>query len=109
MEAKKQHYHLVAGLVMFGNPETEQIGSLTLNTVLRSDSQNVPVRQIGRAQQALQMIFRQKTEDETSQIVDVPIMSISYLGFMTEEEFQAPPEGMVKQEMPTTVTDLPMQ
>lgn len=107
MEAKQQHYHLVAGLVMFGNPETQEIGSLTLNTVLRSDSQNVPVRQIGRAQQALQMVFRQKTGDETTQVVDVPILSISYLGYMSEEEFQAPPEGMTQQEMPTTVTELP--
>lgn len=99
-EQPEQHYHLVAGNVVFQTPEgpEQTMGSLTLNTVLRGPTPNVPARQIGRAQQALQMLFFDKTGDPTLQVVDVVIISVSPLGFMTEAEFNAPPEGMVQQE-----------
>jgi hypothetical protein len=94
----KQHYHLVSGVVMFKDLETEgAVGEIKLNTTLRSGSQSVPARQIGKAQQSLQMLMFQKLGTEL-EVVDVHIVAISYLGHMTEEQFMAPPEGMKVQE-----------
>jgi hypothetical protein len=97
-EQPEQHYHLVAGNVVFHTADGQSMGSLTLNTVLRNATNLVPARQIGRAQQALQMLFFERTGDPTNVVVDVVIIAVSYLGFMSEEEFNAPPEGMVQQE-----------
>lgn len=99
-EQPEQHYHLVAGNVVFNTAEgpNQMTGALTLNTVLRGPTKNVPARQIGRAQQALQMLFFEKTGDPTVEVVDVVIISINHLGFMSEAEFNAPPEGMVQRE-----------
>jgi hypothetical protein len=99
MNRLKQHYHHVCGLVMFQTPGGNAMGTATVNTVLRSDSQNVPARQIGRAQQAMQMSFHEQAQDPSIQVVGLPIISISYLGFMTEKEFNAPPEGMALKEV----------
>lgn len=93
-----QHYHLVSGNVVFNTADEQNMGSLALNTVLRSNEGNVPARAIGRAQQALQLQFFEKTGDPTLKIVDVVIIAVSHLGLMTEAEFNAPPEGMVQQE-----------
>jgi hypothetical protein len=93
---KKQHYWLVAGTVMFGNKAEETIGNVSLNTTTRTDADAFPSREIGRAQQALQMLFFKRIlqEDQANiQVVDVVIISVNYLGEMTEEEFLRPPEG----------------
>jgi len=89
----KQHFHLVSGEVVFLHAD-ESIGNIRLNAVLRTPSENVAARNIGEAQQALQMIFHKKVDEQNPmKVVDVFIIGISYLGRMTEQEFQKPPEG----------------
>ena len=95
---KKQHYHLVAGEVLFVDKDGNS-GCVRLNTMLTSDDGTVPVRLIGKAQQALQMRFFQNLEDTNLEVVDVFLHGISHLGVMTEEEFSAPPEGTREQEV----------
>ncbi len=97
----KLHYHLVSGVVIFRDPEAPNaaaVGEMRLNTTLRSDSQYVPARQIGKAQQSLQMLMYTRLDDTSLEVVDVHINSISYLGEMTEEDFMEAPEGMTLQE-----------
>ncbi len=94
----KQHYHLVAGEVLFVNKDGNS-GCVRLNTMLTSTDGNVPVRLIGKAQQALQMRFFEQLEDPDLQVVDVFLHGISHLGLMTAEEFSAPPEGYQEQEI----------
>jgi hypothetical protein len=104
MSNSKKHYHLVAGEVKFGNTTDETIGSTLLNALLPWDTHDLPLRAIGRAQQALQIQFRNRIQnDPTIQIIDVVIVNFSYLGFMTEEEFNQAPEGTKMQERPASV------
>jgi hypothetical protein len=95
----KQHYHLVSAIVMFRDPASEGIGTLSLNAVIHDPTtKNIPSRMIGKAQQLIQLAFHKKIEDQEVQVMDVFIVGFSYLGNMTPAEFAAAPEGMVKQE-----------
>lgn len=97
----KKHFYLVSGSVMFA--AEDNVGSVTLNAVVSNSTPTMAVRQIGRAQQSLQMNFWQKvdpSEAAKTKVLDVVILSVSYLGEMTEEEFHAAPEGMTLQERP---------
>lgn len=89
---KKQHFHLISGTVMFLDKSGDEVraGNFVQNTTIQTPTKDVPARYIGRAQQALQMLMFQKLEDHTLEVTDVHIMSISYLGFMTEAEFVKP-------------------
>lgn len=84
----KQHYYLVAGSVTFRNPADDSIGSYPFNAVVQNDINAIPVRLIGKAQQALQMQFFRKMEDAELQVIDVHIISFTHLGWMTEAQFQ---------------------
>jgi hypothetical protein len=85
--SNKKYYYLVSGEVMFADEKQEGIGTTKLNTTIVSDNPHVDVRQIGRAQQALQMHFFQRIERVDVTVVDVFLLAISPLGHMTEEEF----------------------
>lgn len=113
---KKQHYFLVAGQVIFHTQDGEH-GQIMLNTLASNSERTFPARMLGRAQQALQMRFFQQVNDPTVTVDDVPIYAISYMGYMSEKEFNAPPQGMKLQEKapadpfadgdkPSTVVDL---
>jgi hypothetical protein len=93
---KRQHYHLFCGSVMFRDPAAEgenAVGEIKLNTTTRTDSKDVPIKTMGKAQQALQMLMFQKLEDPNLVVIDVVFTSIFYCGYMTEKEFMLPPEG----------------
>lgn len=94
----KRHYYLVAGEVVFINPD-ETLGTLRLNTVTRTKKQLFTAQNLGESQQALQMQFHRNCETRgvpLLNIFDVFIMSVSYLGHMTEEEFNKAPAGTEK-------------
>lgn len=112
---KKQHYFLISGRVIF--QAGENTGDVTLNGIVVNDTRNFPARLIGKAQQVLQVLFFKKIDPTGTNVIDVPINSVSYLGHMTEKEFHAAPEGMTLQEKvstadpfgdgkPSTVVDL---
>ena len=97
--ADKQHYFMIAGLVGIvvtteeDGVKSENPTSLPGNAVVRHDSTNFPAHRLGRAQQNLTRAVLTKIPEEvrpTISIMDVVIQNVSYLGFMTEEEFQAP-------------------
>jgi hypothetical protein len=90
----KKHYHLVTGEILFRDPKEETSGSVRLNTLTMSDTGLIRRKELGQAQQALQMHFFRRIQDETLQVLDVVILNISFLGCMTEEEFQYIPEGL---------------
>ena len=94
----KLHHYLVAGIVMFRDPSSDGIGTMSLNCVVTNENQIFPVQKIGQAQQLLQMLFHKKIEDPEVDVIDVFLVSVSHLGHMTEEEFNRPPEGMAQAE-----------
>ena len=90
------HYFLIAGEIVFHNDGG--INSVRLNAVATSNQSKIPARGVAVAQQACQHAFTQRMDGlENINILDVVIMSIVYLGEFTQEEFQAPPEGMEMQ------------
>ena len=98
---------LVAGEIIFNQADSDVVHSVRLNAMISHTDVNLPARLIGKAQQTLQMLlFKRMGESakaagialpETT-VHDVVILNISSLGWMSEEEFNAPPEGTVKQE-----------
>lgn len=110
--ADKLHYFLIAGLVGISIP-TEVDGvkqdipsSIPVNAIVRHDSMNFPAHRLGRAQQNLTKSFVTKVPDEIKEvmsIIDVVLTSISYLGFMSEEEFQAEAPDLAQPAIPQTI------
>lgn len=100
-KAKRSHYYVVTGFILLRAGENSEISQLTLNSMVRSDIKNIPMRLLGRAQQALQMTLHQRmTEDgETPdyQVIDVVILNMLYCGFMTEAEFNATPDSELRE------------
>ncbi len=102
----KRHYYLVSGEVVFINPD-ETLGTLRLNTVTRTRKQMFTASNLGESQQALQMQFHRQCETRgvpLFKIFDVFIFATSYLGHMSEEEFQKPPIGTEKVAMVETIS-----
>lgn len=98
MTARKHHF-LVAGNVLFVNNPSGNLGSAPLNGILITDTKDIPAASLAKAQQVLQMRFFKQVENSTEvTVVDVVLQTITYLGEFTEEEFQAPPQGMSLQE-----------
>jgi hypothetical protein len=89
----KKHHYLVAGEVFFRTPEeegvTQSVGSIKLNSMLTLSKNQIAARDMGRAQQALQMRFHERMGDPTLQVFDVFLINFSYLGYMTSEQFAA--------------------
>lgn len=94
---QKQHYFLITGCLMF--TLTKPDGTLTADTtmanaIVRHDSTDFPAYKLGKAQQNLHRSFVMKLPEEARQAMqfhDVVITNISYLGLMSEDEFQYQP------------------
>lgn len=86
--SKLQHYHIVAGSVLFTRDEADGIESMSINTTLAGDDRNVTAKQIGLAQQGIQMRLFERLGGPC-EVHDVFIVSVSYLGHMTPEKFMA--------------------
>lgn len=103
----KKHFFLISGLVMFTigeDAETAQISSIPTNALVRHTDTNFPASKLAKAQQNLHKAMFMKMPEEARAVItvrDVVVQSVSHLGHMTEEEFQAPPEGMTLVETPT--------
>lgn len=91
---KKTHFYLVAGEIVYKHPsQPDAIGYIRLNSVLQMDRNLIRHRELGKAQQMLQLHFHNRMNDPTFEVVDVFLVGLSYMGHMTEAEFQLPPEG----------------
>lgn len=98
---KKFHFHLVCGTLLLDAGE-DSISSVSLNAIIHTEVNQITVKDIGHAQQALQMNFHQRMQGETFKVVDIVIASFSYLGFMAPSKFNEKPEGMELVERPST-------
>lgn len=84
--SERQWYSLVSGKVIYTRRDSKDVEALDINTTLRSSNAYVTAKDIGRAQQSIQMLLFQRIGVEVS-VIDVFIASISALGLMTEQEF----------------------
>ena len=85
---QKKHYFLLAALVVYQRDKLER--QKPLNILIPSDTATVNRSQLGRAQQQAQVrFFTEFDRERKSEVVDVFVQSVSYLGEMTEKEFHA--------------------
>lgn len=93
----RNHYFLIAGIILFSSNADgveANIGSAPANAMVRHDDQNFPVHKLAKAQQNLHKSFVMKMPEEARAMLDVHdivITNVSYLGHMTEDEFQYQP------------------
>ena len=97
-ESSPAHHHLITAQVVFRHKDEGDVNAIQINGVLADPGQNIPVRLLGKAQQIAQLHFRQRMPDPAIEIVDVVLLHFSYLGCMTQEEFQAAPAGTTLRE-----------
>jgi len=81
------HFYLACLEIAFSNAEGET-GVTRVNTMLKSESQSIGVLGLGRGQQAAQMQLMKNLNDPNLNIHNVVYVAISYIGQMTDEEFQ---------------------
>lgn len=101
-----QHHYLVAGEITFAEQQDDQsfIQNLVkLNCVIYSEKNKIRVQELGKAQQTLQMQFFKQLGNDPKllarmQITNVCVLGMTYCGHMSQEEFNAAPEGMKIQE-----------
>lgn len=101
--AGRKFHFMVACQVVFAVQDAGETAMNTafINGVLTNDKDVFPSRLLGKAQQIAQMhLFKRLGEDAAKvNVIDVVIMNVMNLGYMTEEEFQAAPEGTKQQEV----------
>lgn len=94
-----RHHYLITGEIVFTpNRESDDVNAIRLNGVLIQDEVFFDVATLGKCQQILQLNFHQRMQDDNINVVDVIIYSLTYLGFMTKDQFHKEPEGTKLQE-----------
>lgn len=102
----REQYNMVAGEVVFKMNEPDaHMNALRLNCVVKTPDSRIAVKELARAQQALQMQFFQRMGTTELTVLDVVILAIMPLGWFTEEEFNATPAGSQIQAMDVGKTD----
>jgi hypothetical protein len=92
MTQSMHHYFLISGEITFlesGIPETNVMRA---NALMRSPRDTITVAQLREAQERLRYTFAAHVGKEASEkltLLDITILSISPLGAMSEEEFNA--------------------
>jgi hypothetical protein len=106
--AGRKFYFMVAAEVVFQLPAGENevaLHTAKVNGVITHTKDQIPSNLLGQAQKVAQMqLFKKMGDDSvTANVLDVVILNVMQLGYMTEEEFQAVPEGVKQQEVAKTV------
>lgn len=92
-DGNRFHYYVVAGEILFATKATEPDGVDTvtqrrLNSIVATHLGYVSETVLQQAQQSLQMNLLQEINGQVEiDVAAVTILSMSYLGFMTEAEF----------------------
>ena len=89
----KSWYHLVTAQIVYRVGKDEEVFTVHLNGIVTTDTTNLPAASLGKAQQAVQLHFHKRHPGVDLKVIDVVITNLTNLGYMTAEEFHAPPEG----------------
>lgn len=82
----KRHHYMVTCLLVFvhnNNP-----GQRFMNVVTSQENRFVPASALAEVRNSIVLRGNQEMGLEISEIRDVVVMSVSYLGYMTEKTFQ---------------------
>ena len=102
-----KYHHLIAGQILLTEGANPNLNSVPLNGVITTKEPLIGAHDLGRAQQTLQMLFFKKLPESmvaSVHIVDVVILGIVNMGYMTDERFLQKPDGVAVQERETKPT-----
>lgn len=99
MNQEKKHYYIVAAAIMFKADNEGAVGSYMTNALVKTDEVCITERVIAQAQTSAQMAFHHKMKDMVLEVIDVTLISWTYCGYFTKEEFLKAPEGTIKTEV----------
>lgn len=89
MENNTFNYYLISGEIVFKDKKEEQFHRYPINGLIKGSSDKITVRHLANAQKVLQINFHQSTKNDPNlEVVDCIIHGISFLGNMSDEEFQ---------------------
>lgn len=89
----KKHYYLASTRIHF-TKEVDGVtdyGTMDINCILMRNRKTIAVDGLAKIQQMAQVQFHNRVKIEDANVVDVFIMGISYLGLMSDEEFNTAP------------------
>lgn len=82
-----QHHWLVAGQIVVKYKDGEQ-KETNMNALILTQRKAFTKQDIGKAQQALQLRFyKEVPQDPDTEVIDVFMVSVSYLGLMSQKDF----------------------
>jgi hypothetical protein len=84
------HHYLCAVEVTF--QVAEGVTSTTLSAVMANDQPFLPAYKMAQAQQLIAAQMTQRMGKNEFQILDATMLTASYIGLMTPNEFSAPPK-----------------
>ena len=89
-EQLPKHFHLICAELLFS--VEEGMNTVKMNTIISTEVQNLQLHHLGKAQQQVQALLHQKMGDTKYKVEHLVILSVSYLGRMTEEQFHKRPQ-----------------
>lgn len=96
-EVQLFHFHLIVGNILFSfinENGNEQVDTLTVSAILKSNDETFNVSKFVKGQQNLQAVFQAKVLSADITVRDVIITNVCSLGWSTTEVFyQMPPEA----------------
>lgn len=97
-------------MFFIGDPSEEgnEAATLELNTMITCRNLFVTVKELGKAQQALQLQCVQKINEPNMTFVNVLLIAVSYLGHMRPDEFQKPTELQLAQPSDDLIDKAPL-
>lgn len=106
-EIVRKHHWLFAAQMVFvqhdehGNP-TGDGAVLVLNGLTLSDEKRIGVKELGNAQMQAVANLNERFKGQNIKVIDCVFLSFAHLGYMSQEEYAAKPEGqaLVKTEVP---------
>jgi hypothetical protein len=103
--AGRKFHFMVAAQIVFSMPADDgglAINTANINGVVTHDKDTIPTHLLGQAQKVAQMQLFKRLGDEATKVnvIDVVITNLMNLGYMTEAEFNAAPDGQKQQEIP---------
>jgi len=88
------HHWMVSAQVVFTNKDASDGGAVPVNAVLLTKEQVVNAASLAQAQRSITANLQERMQDPNMGIVDIVFLGFSYLGLMTQEEFN--PGNQVK-------------
>lgn len=93
----RKHHYLISAEITFVPPGAPEgtMNTIKQNGILLTNAKQITERDLGRAQQVVQLNLHNAINSETPvQMLDVQLLNLVYLGHMSEPEFRAVPPGL---------------